>query len=181
MKFPFSSESRVCGMVPAVLVGVLCAAGQVAAQDLRVVQGVWTSGIQDRQFTNQLRSGAAVGELHFWTLLKGGPKTLSELQTKGKLPIVHEWSFPSPLRVEADAMSPVQENEQEVAKLLGVGAIVDRGGLASTVNEGRDFRWRTWSHKQSLWRGTWIVRVLYADGEPVPCDTPPCRWTFFVR
>jgi hypothetical protein len=177
----FSGVLRASGLVSTFLVGALCAMGQVVAQDLRVVQGVWTSGVEDRQFTNQLRSGAAVGELHFWTLLKGGPKTLSELQTRGKLPIVHEWSFASPLSIEADAMSPAQENEQEVAKLLGVGAIVDRGGLASTVNEGRDFRWRTWSHKQSLWRGTWVVRVLYADGEPVQCDTPPCRWTFFVR
>lgn len=163
------------------LVGILCATSIATAQDLQVVQGVWSSGVQDRQFINQLRSGAAVGELYFWTLLKGGPKTLSELQAKGKLPIVHEWSFASPLSVEPDARSPEQENEQEVAKLLGVGAIVDRGGLTATVNEGRDFRWRTWSHKQSLWRGKWVVRVLYADGTPVPCDSQPCRWTFFVR
>lgn len=181
MDFLSGDRSRVLGMVLATLVGMPLAATQVAAQDMRVVQGVWTSGVRDRQFTDQLRSGVAVGTLHFWTLLKGGPQTMSELQTRGRLPIVHEWAFKSPLLVDPDTLSPEQENAQEVAKVLGVGAIVDRGGLASSVNDGKDFRWRTWSHKQNLWRGTWVVRVLYADGEPVPCETPPCRWTFFVR
>ncbi|GAB4088298.1 hypothetical protein GCM10028785_09670 [Hydrogenophaga soli] len=181
MKFAFGNRSRVLGVVLAILGGAPLAPVQVAAQDMRVVQGVWTSGVHDRQFIDQLRSGVVVGTLHFWTLLKGGPKTMTELQTRGKLPIVHEWAFKSPLLVDPDTLSPEQENEQEVAKLLGVGAIVDRGGLVSSVAEGRDFRWRTWSHKQNLWRGTWVVRVLYADGKPVPCETPPCRWTFFVR
>ena len=168
-------------MPAGLLVLATCVTRQVKADDLRVVQGVWTSSVRDRQYTNQLRSGVAVGELHFWTLMKGGPKTLAHLQSRGKLPVLHEWTFASPLRIPADAMSPIQDSEQEVAKLLGVGAIVDRGGLSATVNEGREFRWRTWSHKQSLSRGTWVVRVLYADGTEVPCEAQPCRWSFFVR
>lgn len=160
---------------------LLSLAGPATAQDLRVEKGVWTSGVQNRQYTTELRSGADVGALFFWTLLKGGSRTLSELQARGKLPIIHEWTFASPLLIPSELQSPAQENEQEAAKLLGVGAIVDRGGLASTISEGREFRWRTWSHKQSLWRGTWVVRVLYADGQPLPCDKQPCHWSFFVQ
>jgi hypothetical protein len=172
--------ARIC-VLCGILVTGLGAVAPATAQDLKVVQGVWTSSVQDRQFTNELRTGAAVSDLHFWTLLKGGAQTLSELQSRGKLPIIHEWTFVSALRVPADAVSPAQENEQEAAKLLGVGAIVDRGSLKATVGDGREFRWRTWSHKQSLWRGTWVVRVLYADGQPVACDKQPCHWSFYVR
>ncbi|WP_353615282.1 DUF2914 domain-containing protein [Paracidovorax valerianellae] len=75
----------------------------------------------------------------------------------------------------------MQEDSQDILKLLAVGSIVDNGGLTETVREGRQFRWRTWSHKQSLRRGRWIVRVLYADGEPVPCESRPCQWSFFVQ
>jgi hypothetical protein len=160
---------------------LLSLAGTGTAQDLRVEKGVWTSGVQNRQYTTELRSGASVGNLFFWTLLKGGRGTLVELQSQGKLPIIHEWTFASPLRIPPDPLSPFQEDEQEAAKLLGVGAIIDQGGLTSAVDEGREFRWRTWSHKQSLWRGTWVVRVLYADGQPVACGKQPCHWSFFVR
>ncbi|WP_284410996.1 DUF2914 domain-containing protein [Acidovorax sp. SUPP2539] len=156
-------------------------AGLTFSQDLRVERGVWTSGVQNRQYTKELRSDTGVSELYFWTLLKGGPDTLSSLKEQGKLPIIHQWSFSSPLSIAPDVMAPTQEDSQDIGKLLEVGAIVDNGGLTATVNEGRDFRWRTWSHKQSLWRGRWIVRVLYADGEPVPCDKKPCQWSFVVR
>lgn len=155
--------------------------GLASAQDLRVERGVWTSGVQYRQFTNELRAEGRVRELYFWTLLRGGPDTLTSLREQGKLPIIHQWTYLSPLDDESDSVSPEQEDSEEIAKQLNVGTIVDNGGLTETVREGRRFRWRTWSHKQSLWPGRWVVKVLYADGSPIPCDAGPCRWTFFVQ
>lgn len=148
----------------------------VYANDLRVSEVVWTSGVAERQFKDKLRSGAEVSEIFFWTLLKGGARSLEDLRARGKLPIVHEWSYSSSLVFDASRDEPEQE------KVLPAGTVEERrGGLAATVLERGEFRWRTWSHKQSLWPGTWVVKVKYADGEPVPCDAEKCSWSFLVR
>jgi hypothetical protein len=76
-----------------------------------------------------------------------------------------------------DTQTEDQEPEQEGGKTLPAGSISDQGGLSALVKEGKNFSWRTWTHKKAVWGGTWTVTVQYADGSPVLCEGKPCSWS----
>lgn len=160
------------------VVGALAFAATSAwASDLTVAEAVWTSGVHNRQYVDQVRPGSVARELYFWIRLRGGPKALEALKQSGKLPIIHQWVHSTVLGEEALEVEP----EQDDGKQLTAGSIEDLGGLSAMVNDSGAFRWRTWSHKESLRRGTWIVTVRFSDGEAVQCDNRPCRWSLVVR
>ncbi len=148
------------------------------AGDLTVVEGVWTTGVdkESRQYKDRLDKTAPAQPLYFWTRLKGGRESLEWLVKNGKLPIMHEWVFSNAFTTSLDKVDPQQEG-----KSLPAGNISDTGGLTSLVNNDGKFLWRTWSNKESLWRGTWVVAVKYADGQPVMCGPKACRWLIVLK
>jgi hypothetical protein len=148
------------------------------AGDLTVVEGVWTTGVDkdSRQYKDRLDKSVPAQPLYFWTRLKGGRESLEWLAKNGKLPIMHEWIFSNAIKKSLDSVDPQQEG-----KSLSAGHISDTGGLASLVNKDGQFLWRTWSNKESVWRGTWVVAVKYADGEPVMCGPKACRWLIVIK
>ena len=148
------------------------------AGDLTVVEGVWTTGVDkdSRQYKDRLEKTAPAKPLYFWTRLKGGRESLEWLAKNGKLPITHEWVFSNAFGKSLDNVDPEQEG-----KSLPAGNISDTGGLASLINKDGQFLWRTWSNKESVWRGTWVVAVKYADGQPVMCGPKTCRWLIELK
>jgi hypothetical protein len=160
--------------------------GNSAAQvsDLTVVEAVWTTRIEDRLPVGQVKQRSAVRSLYFWTRLKGGNKALELLRVEGKLPIVHQWIHSTSVtKGDVETLGTDQDllPAREDGRPLSAGDIEHSVGLAATANDLGTFRWRTWSHKESVWNGTWTVFVRYANGDPVLCNEQPCRWRIQVR
>lgn len=167
MRTPLHFEPRAAALLVALLGG-----GSAIGGDLSVVEAVWTTSVVNRQYGPKVAPNSPARPLYFWTKLKGGTASLEALQKEGKLPIKHHWKFSNVFRAGGEDREPDQEG-----KVLSAGDIRDQGGITALVSEGGAFTWRTWTHKQSMWGGTWTVTVLYATGEPVMCNDKPCSWT----
>ena len=147
------------------------------SDDLTVVEAVWATRILNRQPVDAVKDRGSVRQLYFWTRLQGGPNALEALERDGKLPIVHQWVHSTIVGQEGEMLSP----DQDDGKQLQVGTITPSGGLTSMVSDHGKFRWRTWSHKESVWGGTWTVTVRYANGDPVMCAESACQWAIDLR
>jgi hypothetical protein len=162
--------------IPALVfvLSLLCSAAALAG-DLTVLEGIWTTSVTNRQYGPKVEADSQARPIYFWTRLSGGKESLETLQKQGRLPIMHVWKFDNVFTSETKKVEPVQD------KVLGVGDIVDQGGLVSLVTQTGRFTWRTWSRKEAVWGGKWTVTVQYADGQPVMCDGKPCRWTIKLQ
>ena len=154
-----------------------CSPVLAQADDLTVVEAVWTTKVMNRQPIDSVKDNSAARPLYFWTRLQGGPIALETLRREGKLPIVHQWVHSTVVGQEGEEVPP----DQDDGKQLPGGTITPSGGLSATVNDFGRFRWRTWSHKESMWNGTWTVTVRYANGDPVKCGDDACQWTIELR
>lgn len=152
---------------------VLCAPVLAQSDDLTVVEAVWTTNVLNRQPIDFVKNDSAARPLYFWIRLQGGPNALETLKKEGKLPIVHQWVHSTIFGQEGEEVHPDQD--------LPAGAITPSGGLTAMVNDFGEFRWRTWSRKESVWSGTWTVTVRYANGEPVRCGKGTCNSTIELR
>jgi hypothetical protein len=142
------------------------------AGDLTVVEAVWTTSVNERQYGAKVEPESPARPIYFWTRLAGGPESLAALKKNGKLPIKHVWRFANVFESGSSSVDPAQE------RVLNAGQIVDaNGALGGLVDRTGQFTWRTWSKKESVWGGTWTVLVQYADGEPVMCSGSPCQWS----
>lgn len=104
--------------------------------------------------------------LVLWMKIKGSEAALNQLASQGKLPIRHKWYRDSIMGTEAEGVkTPTDEVEIPAAKQ----GVIDK--LRDETRAMGYFTWRTWSSKEKTNRGTWKVRVVYADNTPVLCGS----------
>lgn len=147
---------------------------------LDVVKGVWAKGINnDKQPTLEVTDTVSdIRKLYFWTQIEGSEKALDILSSKGKLPIRHKWYTYYGVTLETDgSQQPIDEIN------LSVGKIDKLKILKSEVSGNGSFKWRTWSMKNNIRSGIWMVKIVYADGKPVYCEEldGPCEYTIKVE
>ncbi|WP_337996938.1 hypothetical protein [Oleispirillum naphthae] len=128
------------------------------------VEAIWTSRVVEREATDRLHSPVPVAPLTLWTRISGTPEALQRLE-HGGLPLRHVWMRQAPGGLESDgAPEVIDEVPLDIA---GIEAL--RAKLRQEVAQRGHFDWRTWSTKQNLRPGIWLVRLLYADRSPVAC------------
>ena len=150
---------------------------------IEVADAVWTREVnkETKKPVTALSRSVSGDRLVLWMQIKGSERALDQLVEQGKLPIRHKWFRDSIVGSEARGVeTPIDEIEIPAAK---------RGIVSKLRNEVRStghFSWRTWSYKEKPGRGTWKVRVVYADNTPVFCGAPvsgnqPCEYKIEVR
>jgi hypothetical protein len=149
---------------------------------IEIADVVWTQDVnkETRQPVAVISKANPGKRLVLWMKIKGSEAALNQLASQGKLPIRHKWYRDSIMGSEAEGVkTPTDEIEIPAAK---------RGVIDKLRNEARAmgyFTWRTWSFKEKTNRGTWKVRVVYADNTPVLCGNAsgaqPCEYKIEVR
>ena len=146
-----------------------------------VAEAHWAASV-DRasgNFLSPLRQANARHPLYLWTRLTGNAAAIEVLRSERKLPIRHCWTssvaglrLPQPLEDTPLEAIKLDIDEHDSAIVKGLQREVDARGF---------FDWRTWSEKQNIYAGLWIVSVQYADGTAVMCGGVPCRYTIAVK
>lgn len=117
----------------------------------------------EREPVNRIAATSVVPPVIFWTRAKGTARTLESLKARGKLPLHHRW-----IRyVGAQAEISRGVITDDIVAAIGNRRQFD--ALQLEVDQRGYFDWRLWSEKRNLPPGSWAVRILYADGEPVFC------------
>lgn len=162
--------------------GFFCSAlaAGVDRQDLIIIKSVWSTGVgDDKNTTDELVDIASdVERIYFWTLVQGSNSAFEILKTQGKLPIRHKW-------YRYRGVTPTSEGSQipTDAISLQIGKVDIINKLRLELNNLGHFKWRTWSMKQNINPGLWVVRVVYADGSSVYCEDlgAPCEYRILVK
>jgi hypothetical protein len=144
---------------------------------LTVAEAVWTSGIDERDHGAVYDRTAPVGPLYLWMKVKGSNWALQSLQEAGKLPIYHQWFRHSIIGVSAEGVTTMIDNIRIPA---GDPSLADQ--LETEISNRGFFDWRTWSMKDHIKQGKWVVKVVYADGTAVLCEgDQACEYAISVR
>lgn len=168
----------------AILLSALLSAPSVHAEQelIEITHAVWTDGVNraTREYAREYQEQAPAGSLYLWMRIKAHQGALDRLASEGKLPIRHQWYRESLLGV-------LPEGSAETEMIDDIAIPAARKSLAhslqSEINQRGFFDWRTWSVKQKIKRGTWQVRVVYADYSPVLCgeEHKPCEYLINVE
>ena len=149
---------------------------------IEIADVVWTRDVnqETKQPVAAMSRANAGNRLVLWMKIKGSEAALNQLASQGKLPIRHKWYRDSIMGSGAEGVkTPTDEIEIPAAKR----GVIDK--LRSEARAMGFFTWRTWSFKDKTYRGTWKVRVVYADNTPVLCssDSGPhaCEYRIEVR
>lgn len=144
---------------------------------LTVEEAVWTSGINEQNHGAAYSQTAPVGPLYLWMKVKGSNWALQRLQEAGKLPIYHQWFRHSIIGVSAEGVTTMIDNI-----MIPAGDPALAGQLETEISSRGFFDWRTWSMKDHIRQGKWVVKVVYADGTPVLCEgNKACEYAISVR
>jgi len=172
MRLPFvlavglAAASWLWGTVPA------------SADDLiEIASYKWTDQVTaDRQYGRTFTDTAPVAPLNLWMLVKASPGALKALAERGKLPIYHQW-----FRLTIAGTSPegVTEMIDSIPLDAGRGDVLAQ--LSLEVQHRGFFDWRTWSRKDNIRAGTWLVRIKYADNTPLRCGGQDCEFRITVK
>lgn len=162
-------------LLVAVVLLLTAMAGASSAGDsavVSIVDAAWTHGVgEDRQPRERLERADPDRPLTLWMKVSCSPEALDDLRADGKLPILHKW-----MRNAYSRLSPVGILRMTDSISLSAGSADLFGGLELEARRRGQFDWRTWSTKCNLSRGSWLVRVTYADGSPVLCSGKPCEY-----
>src|SRR5258708_6558909 len=131
-------------------------------QSLRITEYAWTTGIESFQFVDQLPSQIATQPVYLWMRVKADESALRDLETKGMLPIRHRWVHYLGTIVRIEGGGRLTD---EITLGIGTSDVIAR--LKQKVNKDHFFDWRTWSMKENVRPGEWIVEVIFNDGTPV--------------
>jgi hypothetical protein len=154
-------------------------AGVVRADDARltVEKAVWTNGVEARSHGAVYSNAAPVAPLYLWMKVTGSEWALQRLQEAGKLPIYHQWFRYSVIGASSEGVTEMIDNIKIPA---GSQSLV--GALETELSRRGFFDWTTWSMKENIRRGKWVVKVVYADGSPVMCEgEKACQYEILVR
>lgn len=152
--------------------------GPAAADDLiEIASHEWTDQVtEDRQHGRAFTETAPVAPLNLWMLVKASPGALKALAERGKLPIFHQWFR---LAIAGTSAEGATEMIDSIALDAGRPDLLRQLGLE--VERRGFFDWRTWSRKDNIRAGTWLVRIKYADNTPVRCGGQPCEFRITVK
>jgi len=152
--------------------------GSASADDLiEVASYKWTDQVTaDRQYERTFTDTAPVAPLNLWMLVKASPEALKALAKRGKLPIYHQWFR---LAITGTSAEGATEMIDSIPLDAGRADLVTRLGLE--VERRGFFDWRTWSRKDNIRAGNWLVRVKYADNTPVRCGGQDCEFRITVK
>ena len=143
---------------------------------LEVVEAVWTDGIADQNPGLVYHNTAQVGPLYLWMRVKGSKWALQRLQNAGKLPIHHQWFRHTIIGVDPEGITQMIETIKVSA---GDSELSDK--LQTEIEHHGYFDWRTWSMKENIRSGKWVVKVFYDDGSAVLCaDGRACEYKISV-
>lgn len=164
----------ILGLIVCLPIVLQSQSAQAEEARIEVEQAVWTNGIDSRNYTVTYSDRAPVAPLYLWMRVKGSDWALRELQQVGKLPIYHKWFRHSIIGVSSGGVT-------EMIKIsAGTKQLVEQ--LQTEIDNRGFFDWRTWSMKKHINKGRWVVKVVYADGDPVLCeDQKPCQYEILVR
>jgi len=125
-----------------------------------------------REPVSNIKNGATItsGSVCVWAAISGDEESLKLLRKektrKGKkwaLPIRHQWFYTDKLDF---ADSPPAEQLQD-PEPLKAGTIRSLAKLEAEVAAKAAFDWRTISRKKKFRRGTYVVRVVDLEGNPI--------------
>ncbi len=123
------------------------AAGTIHATDIMEVERhVWTDSVDPstREAVRAHTPPIRLRQVYLWTQLKGSKELLEKMRANsdGQVRIRHLWQRYDSDQLVVDFDVP-----------LGVGRKEELRKLAYEVDALGFFRWRVWSHKESLTRG----------------------------
>ncbi len=158
------------------LAATASAGGCLATGDLvQVAEYAWTNRVDDGAYAEVYQDTAPLGPLYLWTRLHAEAPALETLRHEGKLPIRHKWFKCVGSRLVYEiTTTPVDAID------LAVGDPRQLELLASELHGRGFFDWRTWSMKEHLRRGLWVVRLVYADDSAVKCNGSDERCEFAI-
>lgn len=162
----------------------LCAWGMISpgfvqADETRltVVMAVWTNSVEARNYGAVFSNKAPVAPLYLWMKVKGTEWALQRLQEAGKLPIYHRWFRYSVMGASSEGVTEMIDNIKIPA---GSRNLADK--LETEITHRGFFDWTTWSMKENIRRGRWVVKVVYADGSAVLCEgDKACEYEILVE
>jgi hypothetical protein len=171
--------ASILSLIPLALaiVGLIPVSGSTG--DLRVAEGVWTDGVEQRQYRHRYSTEAPNGALSFWTRILGSEEALKTLRQQNRLPIYHLWYHREAGEIEAE--SEVPEQGPAFSWPLAVGTKSTIEPLAREIAHDGSFDWRTWSSRIHVSPGWWTVSVVDAQGNPLPCGRDDCEFRIQVR
>ncbi len=144
---------------------------------IKVEEAVWTNAIEDRKHGVVYERTAPIAPLYLWMKIKGSSWALQSLQKAGKLPIYHQWFRYSIIGATAEGITQMIDNIKIPA---GKHELVDK--LETEIDSRGFFDWRTWSMKENIRQGKWVVKVVYADGTDVLCEgDKACKYTISIK
>jgi len=144
---------------------------------LTVEKAVWTDGVEARSHGVVYSNTAPVAPLYLWMKVTGSEWALQRLQEAGKLPIYHQWFRYSVIGASSEGVTEMIDNIK-----IPAGSRNLVGALESEINHRGFFDWTTWSMKENIRRGKWVVKVVYADGSAVLCEgDKACQYEILVR
>jgi hypothetical protein len=153
----------------------LGAFGSAAHADplLTVEEVRWTNVVSDGQYAESYDTTAPVQPLYLWMRAAGSAATLEHLRAAGKLPIRHLW-------FKATGAALRYEQSTDVIN-LDIGSPEVLKPLTRELDNRGFFDWRTWSMKEHMSQGWWLVKLQYADGTPVLCGDDHHRCEFGIN
>ncbi|MBM4268238.1 MAG: DUF2914 domain-containing protein [Deltaproteobacteria bacterium] len=133
--------------------------------------GVWIAdakfgrAVVAREVKNSFtRSPEVVAPVSLWMRLEGSEGALDRLRREGRLPIFHKWYFQTGTDLDFEGTTdPIDFIDLDVGRKDRVPELKLEDG------ERGYFDWRTWSVKQNTHPGSWLVEVVDAKDDPVPC------------
>lgn len=145
-----------------------------------ITKGVWSTGVGDnKEPSDELSDIVSDAEqLYFYTLVQGNKNALKILETQGKLPLRHKW-----YHYYGATPNPEGSQTPTDAINLNIGKVQILSKLKAEVSNSGHFNWRTWSMKQNISPGLWVIRIVYADGSSVYCKDidAPCEYKILIK
>lgn len=157
----------------ALVLGVFLFAFSANAQNyIDNIDAQFTGGVDENRDPAGEYSGS--GPIYLWTKVTVNQSGFDQLKA-GKLSVFHRWyKVSGPDAEPANADQPLDNVELQ----LGNESVV--GALEGEVKTGGTYDWRTWSGKQNIVAGHWLVRIVYEDGTPVQVGGAPAEYRIEV-
>lgn len=159
---------------------------------ITIEEAVWTNGVnrETRAYQERYDEIAPIAPLYLWMRISGKDEALEWLKSGEKLPIRHKWyhvigtsiiseGSETPASTAANTLSSNERPTDQIELTIGYKAQIN--ALGGELQGKGMFDWRTWSMKQNISSGIWIVQVVYADNSPVLCGTEPCEYSIEVQ
>lgn len=146
---------------------------------IEITQAVWTNDVnrETKNHGGSIDNSPSDKPLYLWLRVRGGKAALDKLESDGLLPIRHKWFKNT---ITGTTAGGVLRGTDEIDVPAAKKEASSR--LREVVEQQKYFLWRTWSKKERVGKGRWVVKVVYADNSPVLCEkSKPCEYAIEVK